>query len=193
MSQDRRSSAEHRVNERIRSNEVRVIGPDGDQLGVLKTVDAMAMAEELDLDLVEVAPTAEPPVCRILDYGKFKYQESIRAKEARKKQSSVVVKEIRFRPKIGTHDYETKKGHMIKFLGQGNRVKAIVWFRGREMAHTDLGNKILQQLTKDLHEVAVVEQYPKLDGRNMTMMFAPVKRTKDPARTGGAHAEDEAK
>jgi translation initiation factor IF-3 len=135
---------------------------------------------------------ADPPVCRILDYGKFKYQESIRAKEARRKQASVTVKEIKFRPKIGVHDYETKKGHIERFLGSGNRVKVTVWFRGREMAHTELGERILRRLTEELSEIATVETFPKLDGRNMTMMLAPIRGRKEAGKPGGTDAEDEA-
>lgn len=153
-----------------------MIGADGEQIGVLRTQDALAKAQELDLDLVEVASTADPPVCKIMDYGKFRYQESIRAKEARRKQSQVTVKEIKFRPKIGIHDYETKKGHVERFLNAGHRVKVTVMFRGREMAHTELGQKILRRLAEDLSELASVETASKLDGRNMTMMFAPLRR-----------------
>jgi translation initiation factor IF-3 len=156
----------------------------------MRTPDALARARDADLDLVEVAPMADPPVCRILDYGKFKYQESIRAKEARRKQGSVTVKEIKFRPKIGVHDYETKKGHITRFLNAGNRVKVAVWFRGREMAHTELGERILRRLTEDLKEIATVETWPKLDGRNMTMMFAPIRRKE--TKPGGSDAQDEA-
>jgi translation initiation factor IF-3 len=168
--------AEHRTNERIRAPEVRVVGPEGEQIGIIKTTDALARATELGLDLVEVAPNAEPPVCKIMDYGKFKYQESVRAKEARRKQAHTSVKEIKFRPKIGIHDYETKKGHVTRFLNAGHRVKVTVMFRGREMHHTELGAHILERLSKDLAELASVEVGSKLDGRNMTMMFAPLKR-----------------
>jgi translation initiation factor IF-3 len=153
-----------------------VIGPDGQQIGIMSTRDALAKANELEYDLVEVAAQADPPVCKIMDYGKFKYQESIKAKEARKKQGNITVKEIKFRPKISTHDYETKKGHVERFLNGGHRVKVTVMFRGREMAHTDLGQKILERLAKDLEEIATVETASKLDGRNMTMMFAPIRR-----------------
>ncbi len=169
-----------------------MIGPDGGQLGILKTQDAVEAAKQMDLDLVEVAPTADPPVCRILDYGKFKYQESIRAKEARKKQSSGAVKEIRFRPKISTHDYHTKKGHIERFLAAGNRVKVMVAFRGREMAHTELGHRILRQLTEDLQGAATVESYPRLDGRTMSMLFSPVRRAQT-TKAGGSSAKDEDK
>src|SRR5437870_3185197 len=133
-------------------------------------------AQELDLDLVEVAPQANPPVARIMDYGKFKYERDIRQKEARKRQARIEVKEIKFRPKIDRHDYETKKGHVERFLRAGSRVKVTIMFRGREMAHTDLGRRILDRLTEDLRELANVETYPKLDGRNMVMVLAPLKR-----------------
>jgi len=138
------------------------------------------MAQDLDLDLVEVAPQADPPVCRIMDYGKYKYERDIRQKEARKKQSRIEVKEIKFRPKIDPHDYATKKGHVERFLRAGARVKVTIMFRGREMAHTELGRKILDRLVDDLADLAVVEASPKQDGRNMIMVIAPVK--KQPAK-----------
>jgi translation initiation factor IF-3 len=131
---------------------------------------------DLDLDLVEVAPQAQPPVCRIMDYGKYKYERDIRQKEARRKQSRIEVKEIKFRPKIDPHDYATKKGHVIRFLKAGARVKITIMFRGREMAHTDLGRKILDRLVADLADLATVDQFPKLDGRNMVMVIQPVKK-----------------
>ncbi len=134
------------------------------------------MAQEADLDLVEVAPLAEPPVCKVMDYGKFKYQESIRAKEARKKQGHQQVKEMRFRPKIGIHDYDFKKNRVIEFLEDGHRVKVTVMFRGREMHHTELGERILERLSADLEGIGTVEVTSKLDGRNMTIMYAPVKK-----------------
>ncbi len=130
----------------------------------------------MDLDLVEVAPQAAPPVCRIMDYGKYKYERDIRQKEARKKQSRIEVKEIKFRPKIDPHDYATKKGHVVRFLNAGARVKITIMFRGREMAHTELGRKILDRLVEDLKDLAVVDAWPKLDGRNMVMVIAPVKK-----------------
>ncbi len=162
------------------------MGPDGDQIGIVPTSDALRRAQELDLDLVEVAPQANPPVCRIMDYGKYKYERDIRQKEARKKQSKIEVKEIKFRPKIDPHDYATKKGHVVRFLTAGARVKVTIMFRGREMAHTDLGRKILDRLVEDLKELAVVEAAPKQDGRNMIMVIAP---TKKPAGKGESHAE----
>jgi translation initiation factor IF-3 len=155
---------------------VRLVGPDGGQIGIVSTQDALRRARELDLDLVEVAPQAVPPVCRIMDYGKYKYEKDIRQKEARKKQARIEVKEIKFRPKIDPHDYATKKGHVERFLKSGARVKVTIMFRGREMAHTELGRKILDRLVEDLKELAVVDAYPKLDGRNMVMVIAPTRK-----------------
>jgi translation initiation factor IF-3 len=155
---------------------VRLVGPDGSQVGIVSTQEALRQAQELDLDLVEVAPQANPPVCRIMDYGKYKYERDIRQKEARKKQSKIEVKEIKFRPKIDPHDYATKKGHVERFLRAGARVKVTIMFRGREMAHTELGRKILDRLVEDLTDLAVVEAAPKQDGRNMIMVIAPTKK-----------------
>jgi translation initiation factor IF-3 len=152
------------------------VGADGSQIGIVSTQEALRQAQELDLDLVEVAPQANPPVARIMDYGKFKYERDIRQKEARKKQVRVEVKEIKFRPKIDRHDYDTKKGHVIRFLSAGARVKVTIMFRGREMAHTDLGRKILDRLVEDLGDTAVVEAQPKQDGRNMVMVIGPTKK-----------------
>ncbi|MEX2394004.1 MAG: translation initiation factor IF-3 [Actinomycetota bacterium] len=182
-------TAESRINDRIRAPKVRLIGADGSQAGIVTLSQALGMAQDANLDLVEVAPNADPPVCKIMDYGKFKYQESIRQKEARKKQGHQTVKEIRFRPKIGVHDYETKKGLVTKFLDGGHRVKVTVMFRGREMHHTELGNRILVRLAEDLDGTGAVEVASKLDGRNMTMMFAPVK--KKPEKTEAAKPEPE--
>ena len=142
----------------------------------MSTQDALRQAQELDLDLVEVAPQASPPVARIMDYGKFKYERDIRAKEARKRQSRIEVKEIKFRPKIDAHDYDTKKGHVERFLKAGSRVKVTIMFRGREMAHTELGRRILDRLVTDLDGLAVVDSAPKQDGRNMVMVIAPAKK-----------------
>jgi translation initiation factor IF-3 len=152
------------------------VGADGSQVGIVSTQDAIRMARDQDLDLVEVAPNADPPVARIMDYGKYKYERDIRQKEARRKQSRVEVKEIKFRPKIDRHDYDTKKGHVERFLRAGSRVKVTIMFRGREMAHTDLGRRILDRLVEDLKDVAVVDAFPKQEGRNMIMVIAPVKR-----------------
>jgi translation initiation factor IF-3 len=150
--------------------------------------EAMQLARDQDLDLVEVAPLAQPPVCRIMDYGKYKYERDIRQKEARKKQSRVEVKEVKMRPKIDTHDYETKKGLAVRFLNKNARVKVTIMFRGREMAHTELGRRLLDRLSADLQELATVDAYPKLDGRNMVMVLAPVKRV--PVKPSGAGHED---
>jgi translation initiation factor IF-3 len=160
---------------------VRVVGHDGQQVGIMPTATALARAKELDLDLVEVAPQADPPVCRIMDFGKWKYEQDVRAKESRKKQSQVIVKEMKFRPKISDHDFSIKKGHVERFLEEGDKVKVTIMFRGREMAHTELGAKLLDRLAKDLGEISQVEAAPKQDGRNMTMVLSPAKRIVKPA------------
>ncbi len=164
-----------RINERIRVPEVRLIGPDGEQVGVLKTPDALAFAQDHDLDLVEVAPDSKPPVCRVLDYSKYKYEQAQKLKAARKHQQTIVVREIKFRPKIAQHDYDTKVGHVTRFLRHKDKVKITIMFRGREMAHPDRGRDLLNRIAEELHELAVVEQSPLQDGRNMTMMLAPSK------------------
>ncbi len=168
---------------------MRLVGPDGSQIGIVQLDDAIRRAQELDLDLVEVAPQAAPPVCRIMDYGKYKYERDIRQKEARKKQTRVEVKEIKFRPKIDPHDYATKKGHVERFLKTGARVKVTIMFRGREMAHTDLGRRILTRLVEDLEGLAIVEAAPKQDGRNMIMVVAPTKRLAQ-GKQGSGEAPD---
>ena len=159
------------------------MGADGSQIGIVSTQDALRQAQDLDLDLVEVAPQANPPVARIMDYGKFKYERDIRQKEARKKQARIEVKEIKFRPKIDPHDYATKRGHVERFLRTGARVKVTIMFRGREMARTELGRKILDRLVADLADQAVVEAHPKQDGRNMVMVLAPTKKPPEPKST----------
>lgn len=164
-----------RVNERIRVPEVRVIGDDGSQIGVMKTDAALRMAQERDLDLVEVAPEARPPVVRILDYSKYKYEQAQKQKQARKHQQQIVIREIKFRPKIAQHDYDTKKGHVERFLRHKDKVKITIMFRGREVTHPERGRMILDRLAEELQELAVVEQRPNLDGRNMTMMLGPSK------------------
>jgi translation initiation factor IF-3 len=184
------------LNDRIRSPQVRLVGPDGDQIGVVPTQEALRRARELDLDLVEVAPQAQPPVCRIMDYGKFKYERDIRQKEARKKQARTELKEIKFRPKIDAHDYATKKGHVDRFLRGGHKVKVTIMFRGREMTHTELGRKILDRLVEDLGEMVTVESMPKQEGRNMIMVIAPNRRyleqqARQRAREAEATAEPE--
>jgi translation initiation factor IF-3 len=171
---------------------VRLVGHDGAQIGVVETRDALSQARALDLDLVEVAPQADPPVCRIMDYGKYKYEQDVKLKEARKKQSRTGLKEIKFRPKIDPHDYATKKGHVTRFLSAGNKVKITIMFRGREMAHTDLGRKILDRLVVDLGDLAIVESMPKQEGRNMIMVIGPNKRYLEEQAKQRARAEREA-
>jgi translation initiation factor IF-3 len=157
----------------IRVREVRVVGADGTQLGIMVTSDAQRLAEEEGLDLVEVAPNERPPVCRIMDYGKYKYQKSKRLQQAKKKQKIILVKEIKLRPKTEEHDYRFKTQHVRRFLQDGHKAKVTVVFRGREMAHTELGRRILDRVIEDLEDVATVEQLPKQEGRNMTMVLGP--------------------
>jgi translation initiation factor IF-3 len=164
-----------RINDRIRVPEVRLVGEDGKQIGVIKTSDALAYAQERDLDLVEVAPEARPPVCRVLDYSKYKYEQAQKVKAARKHQQQITIREIKFRPKIAQNDYETKKGHVERFLKSKDKVKVTIMFRGREVTHPERGVALLNKLAEELAEVAVVEQNPLQDGRNMTMMLAPSK------------------
>jgi len=164
-----------RVNERIRVPEVRVIGEDGKQIGVMRTDDALRMAQDRDLDLVEVAPEARPPVTRILDYSKYRYEQSQKQKQARKHQQQITVREIKFRPKIAEHDYATKKGHVERFLRNKDKVKITIMFRGREVTHPERGVMILDRLAEELRSLANVEQRPTQDGRNMTMMLGPSK------------------
>ena len=185
---------EPRYNERIRAREVRLIGPDGSQVGIRSTADALTLARELDLDLVEVAPLANPPVCRIMDYGKFRYEEAQKAKESRKKTTHVTVKEVKFRPKIGKGDFDTKVRHMRDFLEDGHKVKVTLQFRGREVAHPELGAKILDAALEQLGSLAKVETQARLEGRNMTMVLspdkkAPPKKNKDSAPATDATAE----
>ena len=163
-----------RRNEQIRARELRVIGPEGEQLGILGRNEAIAMAKEHGLDLVEVAATADPPVCRVMDYGKFKYDQAIKAKQARKNQTKIEIKEMKFRPKIDVGDYTTKKKHVLRFLEGGAKVKITIMFRGREMAHPEQGLSILERLADDLKDVAVIENAPKMEGRNMHMLIAPL-------------------
>jgi len=167
-----------RINEAIRAKEVRVVDPDGEQLGIKPIDEALDIAEEMDLDLVEVAPQAKPPVCKIMDYGKYRYEQTVKMKEARKKQSVVQYKEMKLRPKIDRHDYEVKRKHIIRFLESGYKVKVTIMFRGREMSHTELGRNLLDQLAEELQELGVVESNPKLDGRNMQMVMAPLSANK---------------
>ena len=164
-----------RINERIRVPEVRVIDDEGNQVGVMKTPDALVFAQERDLDLVEVAPEARPPVCRVLDYSKYKYEQAQKVKQAKKHQQQITVREIKFRPKIAEHDYDTKKHHVERFLKHKDKVKVTIMFRGREVTHPERGTMILDRLAEELAELGVVEQRPMQEGRNMTMMMAPSK------------------
>jgi translation initiation factor IF-3 len=164
-----------RINERIRVPKVRLIGADGEQLGIVEIEEAMRRAQEADLDLVEVAPGSKPPVTRLLDYSKYKYEQEQKQKQARKHQQQVNVREIKLRPKIADHDYETKKGHVERFLRQRNKVKITIMFRGREQAHPERGRDLLQRLFEDLDGLATIESEPLQEGRNMSMMLAPSK------------------
>jgi translation initiation factor IF-3 len=185
-------SAEPRINERIRVPEVRLVGPNGEQVGIVRIEDALRLAAEADLDLVEVAPMSKPPVCKLMDYGKFKYESALKAREDRKKQVNTVIKEMKLRPKIDAHDYETKKGHVVRFLKAGDKVKITIMFRGREQSRPELGFRLLKKLADDVADIAFVEYSPKQDGRNMIMVLGPVRKKAD--AMAEAHAEkDKAK
>ena len=158
---------------------MRLVGPNGEQVGIVAINDALRLAQEADLDLVEVAPTARPPVAKLMDYGKFKYESALKARESRKHQAQTVIKEIKLRPKIDPHDYGTKKGHVERFLRQGDKVKVTIMFRGREQSRPDLGYRLLQRLSSDVEELGFVESAPKQDGRNMIMVIGPHKRKPD--------------
>jgi len=177
-----RISTETRVNERIRVPEVRLIGPGGEQVGIVRIEDALRVAADADLDLVEVAPEAKPPVCKIMDYGKFKYETAQKLRESRKNQQQTVVKEQKLRPKIDPHDYETKKGHVIRFLEAGSKVKVTIMFRGREQSRPELGYRLLQRLGADVADHGFIETSAKQDGRNMTMVLAPHRGAKTRAK-----------
>ena len=172
-------SVEPRINDRIRVPEVRLVGPNGEQVGIVRIEDALRLAEEADLDLVEVAPMARPPVAKLMDYGKFKYESAVKAREARKNQAQTVIKEMKLRPKIDVHDYETKKGHVVRFLKEGDKVKITIMFRGREQSRPEMGARLLQRLAEDVVELGFVESAPKLDGRNMIMVLGPHKKKAD--------------
>jgi translation initiation factor IF-3 len=179
-----------RTNERIRVPEVRLIDENGEQVGVLKTPDALAMAQERDLDLVEVAADARPPVCRILDYSKYKYEQEQKAKAARKHQTQVNVREIKLRPKIAQHDYETKTGHVERFLRHGDKVKVTIMFRGRENSHPERGRALLKRVADDLGELATVEQEPMQEGRNMHMLVGPTRAATAEAPENGEKPDE---
>jgi len=183
---------EPRINERIRAREVRLVAPDGGQIGIKPLPEALAMARELELDLVEVADKANPPVCRIMDYGKYKYEAAQRAKESRRKSTNIVVKEMKYRPKIGGGDFDTKTRKVEHFLGEGHKVKVTIMFRGREMQHPELGKKILDQVADAVSDVGRVEVVPKLDGRNMIMVLAPDKKAQAAAAKRSAESDDSA-
>jgi translation initiation factor IF-3 len=180
-----------RINDRIRVPEVRLIGEDGKQIGIVKTPEALVYAQERDLDLVEVAADARPPVCRVLDYSKYKYEQAQKQKAARRHQQQITVREIKFRPKIAQNDYDTKKGHITRFLTGKDKVKVTIMFRGREVTHPERGTALLDRLAGELSDIGVVEQSPVQDGRNMTMLLAPSKAVLAGERDKTA-AEDEA-
>jgi translation initiation factor IF-3 len=186
---------EPRINDRIRAREVRLIGPEGNQLGIKALPEALSLARSQDLDLVEVADKANPPVCRIMDYGKYRYEAAQKAKESRRKSTNVVVKEMKYRPKIGAGDFDTKTKKVEKFLGEGHKVKVTIMFRGREMQHPELGRRILDEVAEHVAHVGRVETFPKQDGRNMTMVLGPDKKAQAAAvkrRDAEAPGGDEA-
>ena len=178
------AAQEPRINEQITARECRLIGYDGEQMGIYMVTEAQRVADNAGLDLVEIAPNAEPPVCRVMDYGKYKYEQAIKAKQARKNQSKIEIKEMKFRPKIDVGDYATKKKHVVRFLEDGCKVKITIMFRGREMAHPEIGLSILERLADDLKDIAVIEQQPKMEGRNMHMLIAPLPGTAKKKETG---------
>jgi translation initiation factor IF-3 len=175
-----------RINERIRVPEVRLIGDDGQQVGVVSRDEALRYAQSRDLDLVEVAADARPPVVRVLDYSKYKYEQEQKAKAARRHQKQVNVREIKLRPKIATNDYETKKNHVVRFLKGDDRVKVTIMFRGREQTHPERGERLLMRLAEDVADLGTIEQSPQQDGRNMTMLLAPLKRRPEEAQQASA-------
>ncbi len=164
-----------RINDRIRAPEIRLIGADGENVGVVTPSRAMDLAAEAGLDLVEISPNATPPVCKIMDFGKFKYEQQKRESEARKKQKTIEVKEVKFRPNTDTHDYEVKMRNVFRFLENGDKVKVTLRFRGREMAHQNLGRELLERVAEDVKEIGKIENMPKMEGRQMVMMIGPAK------------------
>jgi translation initiation factor IF-3 len=177
--------SEPRINDRIRAREVRLVDPEGRQLGIKPLPEALAIAHDLDLDLVEVAPQASPPVCRIMDYGKFKFDAAQKARESRRKANNVGIKEMKYRPKIGAGDFDTKTRRVLKFLAEGHKVKVTIMFRGREVYHPELGRKILDRIAESVDGTAKVETEARLDGRNMVMVLAPDKRARQAAAARG--------
>ena len=179
---ERPAEPKTRINEAIRAPKMRVVDENGEQLGIKTRDEALALAHERDLDLVEVAANADPPVCRIMDYGKYRYEQEQKAKTARKHQTQINVKEIKFRPKIGVHDYETKKGHVVRFLKDRAKVKVTIMFRGREATHPERGRDLLMRLAEDVKELGQIESQPILDGRNMVMVLGPHRNVSQPAQ-----------
>jgi translation initiation factor IF-3 len=185
-------SVEPRVNDQIRAREVRLVGPEGEQVGIVPLERALQLAADVDLDLVEVAPMARPPVCKLMDFGKFKYESALKAREARRNQQQTVIKEMKLRPKIDSHDYETKKGHVLRFLKAGDKVKVTIMFRGREQHRPELGFRLLRKLEEEVAEMGFVESQAKQDGRNMIMVLAPHRGGKTPIRKGDEGAAEQA-
>jgi len=185
-------SVEPRINDRIRVPEVRLVGPNGEQVGIVRIEDALRLALEADLDLVEVAPMAKPPVCKLMDFGKFKYEAALKERESRRNQTHTIIKEMKLRPKIDQHDYETKKGHVVRFLKAGDKVKITIMFRGREQSRPELGLRLLAKLAEDVSELGFVEATPKQDGRNMIMVLAPHRKKSDVAKDRPAAEADQA-
>ena len=177
-----------RINERIRVPEVRLIDENGQQVGIMRTNEALRYAQDRELDLVEVAPDARPPVCRLMDFGKFKYESALKAREARRNQQQTVIKEMKLRPKIDSHDYETKKGLVLRFLKAGDKVKVTIMFRGREQHRPELGFRLLRKLEEEVADMGFVESQAKQDGRNMIMVLAPHRGGKTVARKGDSEA-----
>ena len=169
---------------------MRLVGPNGEQVGIVRIEDALRLAQEADLDLVEVAATARPPVCKLMDFGKYKYETAQKARESRRNQSNTVIKEMKLRPKIDPHDYETKKGHVVRFLKSGDKVKVTIMFRGREQSRPELGRRLLARLAEDVQDLGTVESQPKQDGRNMVMVIGPHKRRSEHKAEARAAAGD---
>jgi translation initiation factor IF-3 len=174
-----------RINDQIRTKEVRLVGPAGEQVGIVSIDKALQLAADVDLDLVEVAPTARPPVCKLMDYGKYKYESAQKARASRRNQQQTVIKEMKLRPKIDKHDYETKKGHIVRFLTAGDKVKITIMFRGREQHRPQLGRRLLDKLAEELSDLAIIESAAKQDGRNMIMVVAPIRPKGEIVKSGG--------
>src|ERR687890_1437385 len=185
------ASTEPRINDRIRVPEVRLVGPNGEQVGIVRIEDALRLAQEAELDLVEVAAAARPPVCKLMDYGKFKYETAQKARESRRNQQMTVIKEQKLRPKIDAHDYETKKRHVVRFLDAGHKVKVTIMFRGREQSRPELGFRLLQRLAEDIADLGYVESQPRQDGRNMIMVVTPHKKKAEAKAEQRKHRPDE--